>query len=116
EEGWTDGEVAELVARRYLAELFEKDCDIDTLLLGCTHYPLLADVLGRIAREVAGRDVRVVDSASAMAAAAGQVLGEPVGARARGRLDCYATDTSRLDELAARFLGEPITGFELVDL
>ena len=33
-----------------------------------------------------------------------------------GRLDCFATDTSRLDELAPRFLGEPLTGFELVDL
>ena len=36
--------------------------------------------------------------------------------RALGRLDCFATDTSRLDELAPRFLGEALTGFELVDL
>jgi len=35
---------------------------------------------------------------------------------APGRLDCYATDISRLDELGPRFLGEPLTGFELVDL
>jgi hypothetical protein len=33
-----------------------------------------------------------------------------------GTLHCYATDTSRLDELAPRFLGEPLTGFDLVDL
>jgi hypothetical protein len=35
---------------------------------------------------------------------------------APGTLHCYATDTSRLDELATRFLGEPLTGFDLVDL
>ena len=36
--------------------------------------------------------------------------------RTPGTLHCYATDTSRLDELAPRFLGEPLTGFDLVDL
>src|SRR5690606_17760491 len=44
EEGWTDDDVAALVARRYLTQLFERDADIDTLLLGCTHYPLLKPV------------------------------------------------------------------------
>ena len=41
---------------------------------------------------------------------------EDPGRAEAGRLDCFATDTSRLDELAPRFLGEPLTGFELVDL
>ncbi len=122
EEGWTDDEVAALVARRYLAELFARDPQIDTLVLGCTHYPLLRGVLERAARELAGRPVAVVDSATAMAEAAREAIGaprgEPVGNRrgAPGRLDCYATDTSRFDEVAPRFLGEPLTGFELVDL
>jgi hypothetical protein len=35
---------------------------------------------------------------------------------AAGRLDCFATDASRFEEVAPRFLGEPLTGFELVDL
>jgi glutamate racemase len=128
EEGWTDDEIARLVARRYLARLFDDDPQIDTLVLGCTHYPLLRGVLAQVARELAHRDVAVVDSATAMAEAARQAItGAPVGApdaasvaanrRAEpGRLDCFATDTSRLDELAARFLGESPTGFELVDL
>ena len=121
EEGWTDDEVARLVARRYLATLFAEDPQIDTLVLGCTHYPLLRDVLTRVAHEIAQRDVAIVDSASAMAEAAVEALASAVtGAANRraepGRLDCFATDTSRLDELAARFLGEPPTGFELVDL
>jgi glutamate racemase len=117
EEGWTHDDVAALVARRYLVQLFEHDRAIDTLVLGCTHYPLLADVLGAVAREIAGHDIAVVDSASAMAEAAREALGSGPNKRTQaGRLDCFATDTSRLDELAPRFLGEPLTGFELVDL
>ena len=117
EEGWTDDDIAVLVARRYLAQLFAMDPAIDTLVLGCTHYPLLRDVIERVARELAGRPIAVVDSASAMADAARDALGSGPNQRSHaGRLDCFATDTSRLDELAPRFLGEPLTGFELVDL
>jgi glutamate racemase len=117
EEGWIDDEVALLVARRYLAQLFALDPQIDTLVLGCTHYPLLKDVLAHVAAELAGRPIAVVDSASAMADAAREALGTGGNRRnGAGRLDCFATDTSRLDELAPRFLGEPLTGFELVDL
>lgn len=117
EEGWTDDEVAEIVARRYLAQLLAQDPQIDTLVLGCTHYPLLRSILERVAAELAGRPIAVVDSASAMAEAARSALGSTSNRRGEpGRLDCFATDTSRLDELAPRFLGEPLTGFELVDL
>lgn len=117
EEGWVDDEIARLVARRYLTPLFAADPEIDTLVLGCTHYPLLKDVLGAVATEIARHPVAVVDSASAMADAAKEALGSGANRRsAAGRLDCFATDTSRLDELAPRFLGEPLTGFELVDL
>ena len=119
EEGWTDptDEVAAIVARRYLSQLFDRDREIDTLVLGCTHYPLLREVIERVARELAGRPIAVVDSATAMAEAARDALGTGANRRdGAGRLDCFATDTSRLDELAPRFLGEPLTGFELVDL
>jgi len=119
EEGWThaDDPIATMIARRYLEGLFAQDPQIDTLVLGCTHYPLLREVLERVAREITGRDVTVVDSANAMARAAAAELSESGNRRREpGRLDCFATDTSRLDELAPRFLGEPLTGFELVDL
>ncbi|HET9622086.1 MAG TPA: glutamate racemase [Kofleriaceae bacterium] len=117
EEGWTDDDIARLVARRYLAPLFDADPAIDTLVLGCTHYPLLRDVLGQAAQELARHPVAVVDSAIAMAEAAFEAVGHEANRRvAAGRLDCFATDTSRLDELAPRFLGEPLTGFDLVDL
>jgi glutamate racemase len=117
EEGWTDDTIATLCAKKYLAQLFEKDPAIDTLVLGCTHYPLLRETLTRVANDLAGHDVAVVDSASAMASAACDALGiTPNRRNGAGRLDCFATDTSRLDELAPRFLGEALTGFELVDL
>jgi glutamate racemase len=126
EEGWTDDDVARLVARRYLTTLFETDPQIDTLVLGCTHYPLLRETLTAVAQELAHHRIEVVDSATAMAEAARDALG--AGRRSEpaepaqpdrgepGQLDCFATDTSRLDELATRFLGERPTGFELVDL
>lgn len=121
EEGWVDDEIAELVARRYLATLFARDPAIDTLVLGCTHYPLLRDVIAKVSRDLTGHEVFVVDSARAMAESARAALGSGEHAIANrraepGRLDCFATDTSRLDELAPRFLGEPISKFELVDL
>jgi glutamate racemase len=117
EEGWTNDEIALLAARKYLAQLFAADRAIDTLVLGCTHYPLLRDVITKVAHELAQHPVHVVDSATAMAEAAREALGSGPNRRTQaGRLDCFATDTSRLDELAPRFLGEPLTGFELVDL
>ena len=72
------------------------------------------------AAALAGRTVAIVDSASAMAEAAAAALGAGDDRRDRpdhpGALACFATDISRLDELAPRFLGERMTSFELVDL
>ena len=61
EEGWLDGPVVEMVARRYLEPLLE--AQVDTLVLGCTHYPLLRDVL----QQVMGAGVLLVDSAEVVA-------------------------------------------------
>lgn len=61
EEGWADDPVAELVARRYLEPLLAKG--VRTLVLGCTHYPILAPVIAK----VAGPEVRLVDSAATVA-------------------------------------------------
>jgi glutamate racemase len=115
EEGWTDDDIAFAVATRYLKELAAKDPAIDTLVLGCTHYPLLVPVLRRAAAAVFAQPVALVDSATAMAAAADQAL---VARRTgdRGSLRCFVTDASRLDDLAPRFLGEPLTDFAAVDL
>jgi len=68
EEGWTEGEAIMSVARVYLTELLHHD--IDTLVLGCTHYPLLRDVIGA----VMGPGIRLVDSAEETAKAVAHIL------------------------------------------
>ena len=68
EEGWVDSEPTRAIARNYLAPLVT--ADVDTLVLGCTHYPLMKTVIGN----VVGRDVRLIDSAHETAREAGQVL------------------------------------------
>jgi glutamate racemase len=68
EEGWTDNQVARLTAQSYLQEL--KDADIDTLVLGCTHYPLLKPVIA----EIMGAGVTLVDSAEETARTVAEIL------------------------------------------
>ncbi|MBA3652203.1 MAG: glutamate racemase [Chthoniobacterales bacterium] len=70
EEGWLEGEITEGVVRQYLAPLVEEG--IDTLVLGCTHYPLLREAIGRFL----GESVRLVDSAQNCATAVARLLEE----------------------------------------
>jgi glutamate racemase len=110
EEGWTDpeDEVVRLVARRYLGPLAA--ARVDTLVLGCTHYPLLR---GAIARTLPG--ATLVDSAGAIAGEVAERLGE-TGA-GRGSHAFYFTDVpGRFLEVAGRFLGQPIASAEQVDI
>jgi len=113
EEGWTEGEVPRLTAERYLADLHRV---ADTVLLGCTHYPLLA----RIIAEVMGPDVALVDSAEATADAvaallAGRDLLRP--SRGAARHQTFCTDLpERFRSVAERFLGRPLQSVDLVDL
>jgi len=104
EEGWTDDAVAEAVARRYLEGLPGQG--VDTLVLGCTHYPLLASTIAG----VVGPGVRLVDSAAATAEAVAQRL-EAAGALAPAAPapthQLYVTDAPEaFARVAARFLGE----------
>jgi glutamate racemase len=70
EEGWLDAEATRLIAREYLAPL--QTAGVDTLVLGCTHYPLLKPVLS----EILGPDVVLIDSAHETAAQTANVLSE----------------------------------------
>ncbi len=116
EEGWVDNDVARQVARAYLEELGGDG--VDTLVLGCTHYPLLSKVIG----EAIGPAVTLVDSAGAAAAAVRARLIEtgqlPSGGADRGTGDhFFVTDSSeRFREVGSRFLGRRIERLELVDL
>ena len=103
EEGWTTGDVPESVARHYLTPLL--DAEIDTLILGCTHYPLLADTV----RGVVGPGVRLVDSARETArVVADLVATEGLAANGgEGSLVCYTSDSvTQFTELGRRFFGD----------
>ena len=112
EEGLHDDEIARLVARRYLSGLREKG--IDTLVLGCTHYPLLKGVIS----ETVGKDIVLIDSAVETAKEAKRLIktlgieGNPEGAPQRR---FYVTDSpERFKRVGEKFLGSIIRDVEKV--
>ena len=113
EEGWTDHEVTRMVAKRYLEHVV--DCGIDTLILGCTHYPLIKDVLA----DVVGHRVILVDSADETArvvekllSAKGTAASSPVGPRC----ELYVSDMHlNLRMQIERFLGFEIPRIRVVN-
>jgi glutamate racemase len=113
EEGWGDHPVTDRVAEIYLRPLLDRQ--IEALILGCTHYPLLIPSLTRIA----GPGVRLVDSAESVTEAVvrrhrGLVVEAPAG---RGLLTIHLTDASeRFLRIAQTILGEAPERLEVVDL
>ncbi len=118
EEGWTSGSVATESARCYLGGLFNGQGPDrpDTLVLGCTHFPMLAGPI----RAVVGADVAIVDSAVTAAQATYRCLsGLGLLAAGRGQVALLATDSpARFARVGSAFLGEPVDAgqVELVDL
>lgn len=113
EEGWTEGDVPKQAAERYLTEL--RDHAIDTLVLGCTHYPLLRDVIAN----VMGPTVTLVDSAAATAAVVQDVL-EATGLHAtaanRANDRFMVSDIPNgFTRLGSRFLARELNDVEWVD-
>lgn len=105
EEGWVDNEVAERTVEFYLESL--KRSGIDTLLLGCTHYPLLL----RMFERVLGRGVRVVDSALSTAEAVRAQLAALGLARGRGvgRQSFFVTESpDRFIRVGRSFFGPEV--------
>lgn len=111
EEGLTDHPAARLIATDYLTP-FRED-GVDTLILGCTHYPLLVEVIA----ETVGPAVRLVDSAEETAREVAALLGDRALARANGAAE-YRYLVSDLPEqflrVGQRFLGRRLTGVEVV--
>lgn len=115
EEGWGDDPVVESVARRYLEPLIVDR--VDTVVLGCTHYPMLAAVIQRIL----GPEVTLVDSAEATAltveatlAALG--LAEPEGGAIPEDHFCVTDAGERFARIAGRFLGSDELSLEWVEV
>jgi len=112
EEGWLDHPVTRLTAQEYLKPLLAEQ--IDALVLGCTHYPLLKAML----KSVVGPDIRLVDSADSMSDITAAVLQETGLANPSGlppSYHFYVTDVPlRFQSIGERFLGRALPGVELV--
>jgi len=114
EEGETESQVTRLVAEQYLAPLRAER--IDTLVLGCTHYPLLK----RVINETMGAGVTLVDSAEATAEETAQLLatrGLLNQSSDAGTSRFFVTDAAgRFHRIAERILGEPLEHLEAVEV
>lgn len=111
EEGWFDHPATELIAREYLEPLLASQ--VDVLVLGCTHYPLLKPLLGR----VLGPGVRLIDSAEETAAAVERELA--AGGLAADNAShvthefVVSDDEPRFRAISQRFLGEKVQSVEV---
>ncbi len=121
EEGWIDGPIVQGAAQRYLDPLFSDISDAptpDTLVLGCTHFPVLAPALARLL----GPQVRLVDSARTTADAVTQELGARgllLAGGTGGQVNFMVTDSpERFARVGPIFFGAPIApdGVETIDL
>lgn len=111
EEGWIDHPVTRSVAQEYLRPLIDEE--VNALVLGCTHYPLLKSLLCR----VLGPGVALIDSAAETAAEVGRVLRqehlESTEASGRGHRFVASDDPLQFLQLGQRFLGDAIEGVEV---
>ncbi len=119
EEGWLSGEVPRAVLRKYLEPLIEQG--VAVIVLGCTHYPLLEPEVRRVAREIAGHEIPVVDSARATAEAVEELFIEEKLERSSGESPCQlqllVTDQpGGFAEVASLFLGSVEATITQVDL
>jgi glutamate racemase len=115
EEGLTTHEITQLTVAEYLKPM--RDAEVDTLILGCTHYPILKEAIGAYM----GPDVTLVDSAQALAQAAAKRLEETGLARGNGgtvgSLEFYLSDLPwKFKEIAERFLGHRVDNVHIVNL
>lgn len=114
EEGWIEKEATSLVAQEYLEELLNNE--IDTLILGCTHYPILKQVI----QKVAGKGVSLIDSACYTAIALKELLGERNLLRDSTAsiepLFFLSDIPRRFSEIGERFLGKKIDNISVVDI
>ena len=111
-------EVIEIYLSELRSEAAERGFNPDTLVLGCTHYPLLRSLFEQAVRPGA----KVIDSAESAAEAAvqlfnGRAIASPTNQTTETEVNCFATDSvEKFERLGSRFLGRPTGNVELVDL
>ncbi|HKP55589.1 MAG TPA: glutamate racemase [Polyangiales bacterium] len=112
EDGWLYGDVPRLAVRKYLEPLVAHD--IDALLLGCTHYPLLAPLLRAELAALSSKDIPLIDSAHAIADEVAELIDSKHLGTERddpGKLRIVVTDQGEdFDQTAERFLGRSLNG------
>jgi glutamate racemase len=110
EEGWQNHDIAWQIANEYLLPM--KEMDIDTLVLGCTHYPLLSDTITK----VMGPSVRLVDSAQAIAEYLKSMIPDEHDG-IKGKDTYYVSDNeNKFTQIASQILQTPIHGLRRVRL
>ncbi|MCP4301591.1 MAG: glutamate racemase [Gammaproteobacteria bacterium] len=118
EEGWTDGDIAARIIRRYLTEASDSAFRADTIILGCTHFPLLTGSI----QAVSSGDVLLIDSANTTAEVVSRALQSAAVRRENsepGDLRLLATDgATRFARVGGQFLGQALSysDVEVVDL
>jgi len=113
EEGWWDNDIAGMITFEYLNGLLKEN--IDTLVLGCTHYPLLSNTI----RKVIGQEIVMVNSAEEVAAALEQMLlnKDLLTNSASVQYSYYTSDSiDKFEELGSLILGEEICNVERIDI
>ena len=115
EEGWIDHPVTRQVLRIYLEEALAEAPEADTLLLGCTHYPLLESLIAETLADL-NHPMHIVDSAAATANAAAGILPHPT-LGSGPHCTFYATDSiEKFRRLGSHFLGQSLPEVHLLDL
>jgi glutamate racemase len=118
EEGWIDHPVTNEVLKIYLTEALTAAPRTQTLLLGCTHYPLLEPAIRRTLASM-GHPRTIIDSAQATAHAVAAHLGVAPArlSTQSSKLTFYATDSvEKFQRLGSNFLGQPVSEVRLIDL
>jgi glutamate racemase len=112
EEGWTDGKVPELIAEKYLTPMIEEN--IDSLILGCTHYPLLDSVI----KNVVGDNITIIEPGKEAAKLLEKFLHDnKLKNNGKGSLKVYLSDIPRnFERTVVNFLGERPGEIQLVNL
>lgn len=119
EEGWLNHEATKLIAREYLMQIWQADKLVDTIVLGCTHYPLLKPLLKKVAKEIFDHEITFVDSAIETASALKELTDNSKVPLANddGSVSFCITDfPERFKQVGGLFLKEEIKEVEVVTL
>ena len=113
EEGWNNGKITEDIIKVYLSDLVNKK--IDTIILGCTHYPLLKQTI----KKVIGNKISIIDSANAVALAVKNLLTEKGLLKVNGKstYKFYVSDgPEKFKNIGSKFLGKKILTVKKVEI